>query len=283
VVPEERKERYEVSDTGVGPEGGEPVGLFRGVGVALVTLFDADGGLDAGATAEHAARLVDLGIRAVLVAGTTGEPASLEADERRALLAAVRRAVPAGGGVPVIAGTGAASTRQAVAHTVAACDGGADAVLALSPPQVADPRPYYDAVAKAAGAVPVLAYHFPESCPPGISIEHLRDLPVAGCKDSSGDVTRFHEELARFDGALYVGSPVLTYLAGVMGATGALLAIANVDPERCVAAFGGDVDAQKALIAPHLTATAAFPSALKGLVAARFGTSTTVRMGRDGC
>ena len=50
-----------------------PQPLFSGVGVALVTLFQDDGTLDAAATAGHAARLVELGIRAVVVAGTTGE------------------------------------------------------------------------------------------------------------------------------------------------------------------------------------------------------------------
>ena len=50
--------------------------LFRGVGVALVTLFDEHGEIDAPATAAHAAGLVDLGVRAVLVAGTTGEPSA---------------------------------------------------------------------------------------------------------------------------------------------------------------------------------------------------------------
>lgn len=256
--------------------------LFGGVGVALVTLFDADGGLDAPASAAHAATLVELGVRAVLVAGTTGEPASLDPAERVALLGAVRQAVPPGCGVPVIVGTGAVSTRQAVAYTAAACDGGADAVLALSPQQVSDPRPYYEAVAKASGGVPVLAYHFPGFSPPGISLEHLRDLPVSGCKDSSGDATRFHQELAGFDGALYVGSPVLTLLAGTMGAAGALLAIANVEPERCIAAFDGDVAAQRALIEPHVAASAAFPAGLKDMVAARFATSATARIGRDG-
>jgi phospho-2-dehydro-3-deoxyheptonate aldolase len=56
--------------------------VFQGVGVALVTLFDRHGNLDAAATAAHAAHLVDEGIRAVLVAGTTGEAASLDAAER---------------------------------------------------------------------------------------------------------------------------------------------------------------------------------------------------------
>ena len=73
--------------------------LFTGVGVALATLFDHDGEVDAKATAEHAATLVDLGVRAVVVAGSTGEAAALTATERVALLTETRRAVPAG--VPV--------------------------------------------------------------------------------------------------------------------------------------------------------------------------------------
>jgi 4-hydroxy-tetrahydrodipicolinate synthase len=106
--------------------------LFTGVGVALVTLFGDDGALDAKATAEHAATLVELGMRAVVVAGSTGEAATLTEAERTTLLTEVRRALPAG--TPVLAGTGAPSIRQAVALTLAAVDHGADAVLALSPP-----------------------------------------------------------------------------------------------------------------------------------------------------
>jgi 4-hydroxy-tetrahydrodipicolinate synthase len=70
--------------------------LFTGVAVALVTLFDDDGGLDAKATAEHAATLVELGMRALVVAGSTGEAAALEPEERATLLTEVRRAVPSG-------------------------------------------------------------------------------------------------------------------------------------------------------------------------------------------
>ena len=80
----------------------EPV--FTGVGVALVTLFDAEGEVDAAATGGLAGRLVDEGLRAVVVAGSTGEAAALDAGERAALLVAVRDAVA--GRVPVIAGTG---------------------------------------------------------------------------------------------------------------------------------------------------------------------------------
>ena len=106
-----------------------PTPVFRGVGVALVTLFDADLAVDTAATADLAVRLVDAGMQAVVVAGSTGEAATLSADERVAVLTAVRAAVP--DRVPVVAGTGAPSAHQAVVFTAGAVDAGADAVLAL--------------------------------------------------------------------------------------------------------------------------------------------------------
>ncbi|HUG84787.1 MAG TPA: dihydrodipicolinate synthase family protein, partial [Euzebya sp.] len=142
--------------------------IFTGVGVALVTLFDADLGVDVDATAALASDLVEEGVAAVLVAGTTGEAVTLDAAERVALITAVREVLPAD--VPVIAGTGAASARQAATLTAMAGEAGADAALVLSPPRSADPRPYFAAVARAAGGLPLLAYHFPEVSPPGIAM-----------------------------------------------------------------------------------------------------------------
>src|SRR5262249_56093236 len=84
--------------------------LFRGAGVALVTLFHDDGAIDPGATGKFARELVERGMRAVLVAGTTGEAPTLTNAERSALIAEIRSAIPPG--VPVIAGTGAPSIRQ---------------------------------------------------------------------------------------------------------------------------------------------------------------------------
>ena len=254
----------------------EPV--FEGVGVALVTLFDRSGDLDSAASAAHAARLVDLGVRAVVVAGSTGEAAALSPDERVELIRAVRNAVPEGR-VPVVAGTGAPSTRQAVALTASARDAGADAVLALSPPGAADPRPYYDAVAKAAGGMPVLAYHWPAMAAPGIPVPALHDLPIAGCKDSSGDADRLLETLTCWDGPVYVGSSALLAYAGPMGCAGAILALANADPEGCIAAFGGDSQAQRDIAGGHRRAIENFPAGIKGLTADRFGTSPVTRLG----
>jgi 4-hydroxy-tetrahydrodipicolinate synthase len=249
--------------------------VFTGVGVALVTLFDDQGELDAPGGAALAAQLVDLGVRAVVVAGTTGEAAALEPAERIALLEAVRRAVPS---VPVIAGTGAPSARQAAALTRDAVERGADGVLALSPPGVTDSRAYYDAVAKAAAGTPVLAYHYPQVAPPGIAVRLLSDLPVAGVKDSSGDAERLLHELDQYDGAIYTGSSALLSFGGSLGCAGAILSLANAEPERCVSAFGGDVVAQAALVQPHLAAHESFPRGLKEMVAARFGTSTACRV-----
>ena len=159
--------------------------LFRGAGVALLTLFHDDGSIDPGATGELARELVDRGMRAVLVAGTTGEAATLTNGERCALIGAIRRATPAG--IPVIAGTGAPSTRQAAGLTGEAIAAGADAVLAWPPPGGLDMPGYFKAVAGAAQGRPVLAYHFPRVYPPGIPVTALAGLPVAGLKDSSGD------------------------------------------------------------------------------------------------
>jgi dihydrodipicolinate synthase/N-acetylneuraminate lyase len=249
---------------------------FTGVGVALATLFDEDGELDVAATAEHAARLVDLGVRAVVVSGSTGEAAALSAEERVLVLGEVRAAVP--DTVPVLAGTGAPSTRQAVALTISAREHGADAVLVLSPPGVADPRPYFEVVTRAAGDLPVLAYHFPAVSPPGIPVELLDDLPVTGLKDSSGDPSRLLTELD-WGRPLYTGSSALLALAGPLGCAGAILALANVEPEGCVAAFEGDAKAQRALAESHHAAHLAFPRGLKELMARRFGTSSVTRLG----
>ncbi|HEX2158900.1 MAG TPA: dihydrodipicolinate synthase family protein [Actinomycetes bacterium] len=253
----------------------EPV--FTGVGVALATLFEEDGEVDLKATADFAANLVDLGIRGVVVAGSTGEASALTAEEQVALVTETRRAVPAG--VPVIAGTGGPSARQAAALTRAAREAGADAVLALCPPRNNDPRPYYEAVAEAAGDLPVLAYHFPQTAPPGIPLDALPDLPVQGMKDSTGDPERLLAELEVFHHPLYVGASSMLLMASSLGLPGAILAVANVDPEHAIAAFAGDPTAQQALLTAHRRVKSRFPFGLKDAIADRFNTSRATRLG----
>lgn len=250
--------------------------IFTGVGVALVTIFDDDLAVDLAATAGLAVDLVEAGVTSVVVAGSTGEAFALAPHERADLVTAVRDAVPAE--VPVVAGTGAPSAHQAAALTRSAVSAGADAVLVLSPPRSTDPRPYYATVADAAGDTPMLAYHFPLVCSPGIALDHLRDLPVVGVKDSTGDPARLLAELTTYDGDVYTGSSALLTQAGALGATGAILALANSQPRDCVAAFAGDPDAQLRL-APHHLALQAFPADVKTQVATAWGLPTHARMG----
>jgi 4-hydroxy-tetrahydrodipicolinate synthase len=249
--------------------------VFHGVGVALVTIFHDDGAVDAPSTGKLACDLVERGMRAVLVNGSTGEAPTLADPERRALIEAVRAAVPAG--TPVIAGTGAPSVRQATALTRDAVASGADAVLAWPPAGSRDLPSYYSAVSDAAGGRPVVAYHFPWVSAPGVPVDALAGLPVVGVKDSSGDPDRLLDEVAHYPGATYVGSSALLALAGPMGAAGALLALANIEPERCVTAFAGDAAVQRALADRHLAVRHGGPVELKRVLAETHGVSPAAR------
>jgi dihydrodipicolinate synthase/N-acetylneuraminate lyase len=124
----------------------------------------------------------------------------------------------------------------------------------------------------------VLAYHFPAVAPPGIPLEMLDELPVSGCKDSSGDPDRLLATLESWQGRLYVGSSAMLLQAGLLGASGAILALANAEPELCVSAFRGEPDAQLKLTRAHLAASADFLRGIKRLVAARFETSEQIRI-----
>lgn len=261
--------------------------LFHGVGVALVTIFDRAGGADPAATAALAAGLAGRGMRAILVAGTTGEASTLTTDERVALIGAVRAAVPAE--VPVIAGTGAAATDAAAGLTKDALDAGADAVLAFPPPDpgadvgggsyAAAVTGHYEALSAAAGGRPVFAYHVPWISAPGVPVTALPGLPIAGIKDSSGSADRLLDELAQYQGPTYVGSSALLALAGPMGGAGAILALANVEPERCCRAFDGDAQVQRDLAGVHGQVRAGGPAELKRMLGRQAGYCDVSRIG----
>jgi 4-hydroxy-tetrahydrodipicolinate synthase len=176
--------------------------------------------------------------------------------------------------VPVIAGTGAPSARQAVALSQRAEADGADALLALSPPGTDDPRGYYEAVA-AAVDVPLLAYHYPTASAPGIPVDLVCELPVAGLKDSTGDPVRLAVEL---DG-VYTGSAALVLQARAMGASGAILALANVDPDGCARAWGGDGPCQRELVNGHRSGALTGIAGIKRALAGLYGTSAVTRLG----
>lgn len=249
--------------------------IFTGVGAALITLFTDAGEVDVDATTAHAVRLVDEGITAVVVGGSTGEAAALTSGERADLVRAIKSAVS----VPVISGTGAASGPQAAAQTRDSVAAGADAVLVLSPHRVANPQAYYDTVAKELGDVPMLAYHFPLMTQPGLPLDRLHELPIVGVKDSSGDVRRLLATMDAFDGSIYSGSAPLTLYCSTLGLPGMILGIANAAPADAAAAWGGDVAAQRRIAALDTKAMGEFPAGIKAATAQAFGTSTVARLG----
>ena len=249
--------------------------VFRGVAVALVTFFDEHGHVDDSATAKHAAHLVERGVRAVVVAGSTGEATHLSMKERLRLFDAVKAAVP--DGFPVILGTGDLAPGVSVPDlTRRAAEHGASAALVLSPHR-GDVREFYGEVVAAAGSMPVLAYHWPKVSPPGIEIEDLKALKVAGLKDSTGDTERMLEILAVYKKPFYAGNSSVIAYAGLLGCTGAILAAANLDPEQCTDAFAGDINAQKALLSAHRIVSHYGVKGIKEELSRKFSSSTVCR------
>jgi 4-hydroxy-tetrahydrodipicolinate synthase len=98
-------------------------------------------------------------------------------------------------------------------------------------------------------------------------------------KDSSGDPERLLAELEVFHRPLWVGAAPMVLMAGSLGIAGAILAVANVDPEHAIAAFAGDPEGQRSLLPAHQRVKARFPHGLKDAIADRFGTSRVTRLG----
>ena len=108
-------------------------------------------------------------------------------------------------------------------------------------------------------------------------MEELKALKVAGLKDSSGDCERLLDTLAQCRKPFYTGSSSIVAWAGMLGATGAILAVANLEPELCVDAFAGSVQAQKDLLAAHKILRCYGVKGIKEELARRHGTSTVCR------
>ncbi|MGH7882280.1 MAG: dihydrodipicolinate synthase family protein [Candidatus Dormibacteraceae bacterium] len=250
--------------------------LFTGVGVALITLFDQTGKLDAEATAAQAHRLVQLGLQAVLVAGTTGEVAMLSDPEHRELVAVIAQRVR--GKATVIAGVGVGSAVEVGQRAAAARSSGADCLL-VPPPLNFSLEAHYREIKRAADNLPLLAHHQPDKYPPGISLELLGSLPLAGCKDSTGDPKRLLDEVASNATPIYAGSSSLISLAASIGSAGALLGIANAYPELSMRAFAGDGEAQLRLhVVQQKVKQMASLQNIKDLANERFGTSVVTRI-----
>lgn len=249
--------------------------LFRGAGVALLSLFDDTGRLLVDDTAALAATLADKGAACILVAGTTGEFWTLDHDERLALIAAVRATVPAA--VPVMAGIGALDAERALALAAEVGATGADAALCFTP-RGEPPAPFYARVRDAVGGLPLLGYHFPAVGYTDLPVDELAGLPIDGIKDSSGEPARLLATSRVLARGVYTGSALLATLAAALPVDGALLALGNVEPAAAQAALHGDITAQATLADRHAAITGEVaPRPIKRLAAERYGTPAFTR------
>ena len=219
---------------------------FAGVFAPLTTPFDPDtGDVAPDRLRRNTARLCADGLAGIVVGGSIGEAPLLELDELCRLVAAAREATPASG--RVLAGTGAESTRRAVALTRAAAAAGAEAVLVRPPGYfsaahtTASLAQYFRALADAS-PVPVLVYNIPKythlPLPPDL-IHQLTDHEnIVGVKDSSGDLANlvaYRAAAPRW--SVLVGSGRLLVAALEGGCEGGVLGIACFAAGRSVALY----------------------------------------------
>jgi dihydrodipicolinate synthase/N-acetylneuraminate lyase len=209
---------------------------FHGVLPALITPFTDDGAaIDTGALAAIVDRLVGAGVAGLVPGGSTGEFTTLGHGERRLLIETTVEA--AAGRVPVVAGTGALSTRETVELSVHAEQTGAAAVMIVPPFYDALSWPellaHYSAVADAI-EIPIMYYNLPGASGVTLSAEQLRQLPVTCLKDTGGDAVAA-TELIQTDGpTLLNGWDTLTFAALAAGVRAVVWGAASILPEQCV-------------------------------------------------
>jgi 4-hydroxy-tetrahydrodipicolinate synthase len=202
-----------------------PIG---GVLTAMVTPFDANGRVDEAAAVELIHHLLENGSDGVVVAGTTGEGATLDDDEKCRLF---ELAVAESGDALVIAGTGSNDTAHTVHLTERATEIGVDAHLVVTPyynkPNDRGIKAHFQAVA-AATDLPIVAYNIPSRCVVDISNDLLRELAqtipnVQAVKQANDD------SLEAIDGLdLLAGNDNVLARTMDVGGTGGILVAAHL-------------------------------------------------------
>jgi 4-hydroxy-tetrahydrodipicolinate synthase len=225
--------------------------MITGSIVALVTPMHADGSIDW----EGLERLLDLhiaaGTSAIGAVGTTGESATLSVPEHCAV---IRHCVDhVAGRLPIVAGTGSNSTREAIELTSAAAEVGADACLLVTPyynrPTQRGLYEHHKAVAEAV-AIPQILYNVPGRTGVDMANEtvaRLADIDnIVGLKDATGDLDRAREVIAACGQriAIYSGDDPTAMELMLAGGHGNISVTANVAPalmaELCALALAGD-------------------------------------------
>ncbi len=232
--------------------------MFNGSLVAIVTPMHEDGALDI----ECLRSLIDFhlerGTDGIVVVGTTGESPVVNFEEHYLLMEVAVKHVA--GRVPVIVGTGANSTKEAIDLSIYAKDIGADASLSVVPyynkPTQEGLYRHFRMLAETVD-IPQILYNVPSRTITDIendTVLRLTEIPnIIGIKDATGDMGRAADLLRRVpqNFIIYSGDDSSSLALLLLGGHGVISVTANVAPklmhEMCVAAFAGDLITARAI------------------------------------
>ena len=224
---------------------------IQGSIVAIVTPMFEDGGVDWKSLEKLVEWHIQQGTHSIVAVGTTGEASTLSMEEHIKVIQEVIRV--ANKRIPIIAGTGANSTREAIELTQAAKDVGADAALLVTPyynkPTQEGLYQHYKAIAEAV-EIPQILYNVPGRT--GVDMQNetvirLADVKnIVGIKDATGDTPRGKALINGLNGkiAVYSGDDATAWELILLGAKGNISVTANVAPKQmsevCEAALAGE-------------------------------------------
>ncbi|MCE9531917.1 MAG: 4-hydroxy-tetrahydrodipicolinate synthase [Planctomycetes bacterium] len=231
---------------------------IQGIIPPVVTPFKADESLDLPRLKQHIDWQICQGVHGIFVLGTTGECCSLDEGEKQAIIAAAVAHVNKR--VPVFAGTGAETTREAIRVTKMAEKEGVDGVSVITPyfimPNQNEIADHYRRIAEQT-SLPMVLYSNPPTCG-GLKIDpetvaRLAEIKnIRAIKDSSGDMQNFIEtvKLVPESFSVLIGRDTLICASLIFGGKGAVPASCNIAPKLCVDVYNqfqsGDLEAAKA-------------------------------------
>jgi 4-hydroxy-tetrahydrodipicolinate synthase len=221
--------------------------LLEGVFTAMATPFEEGGAVDESAARKLAVDVVEHGSHGIVVAGSTGEAATLDDTEHISLLRAIVDEV--GDRATIVCGTGTNDTRHSIELTKAAADAGAEAALVVTPyynkPNPAGILAHFEAIAAAVPELPLIAYNIPSrvvvNVPPADLARLAQIDSVVGLKQANND------DLQLIDGLAVLAGNDDSFLRTleIGGAGGILVASQVVGPkmrEIWDAAQAGDLE-----------------------------------------
>lgn len=212
--------------------------MFKGLGTAMITPFDADGAVDYSALEKIVDCQLKGNVDALFVCGTTGEPPTMNAAEREKVIKSVIEQV--NGKIPVFVGTGSNDCAHAVELSKHAQEMGADGVLAVTPYYNKCTQDglylYYKAINDAID-IPIVAYNVPGRTGVNMkseTVERLTSLKnVKGVKEASGNIAQILETSRRIRGSqinLYSGDDCIAVPIMSVGGSGLISVASNAIP-----------------------------------------------------